>query len=133
MSENVLKIFGIALICLMMSLLFKRMGSDMGTLIKIISAVFLSGICIYMISPIISFVYELSATDALSVISPSVGVLLRALAVAFVTHICASVCRDCGEGTLASYVEMGGKIEIMVLSLPLITEIVRIVGELLDT
>jgi stage III sporulation protein AD len=57
-------------------------------------------------------------------------VLLRVLCVAVITHVAANVCRDCGEATLAGYAELGGKIEILLLSLPLIEGIVGTVIEL---
>jgi len=50
--------------------------------------------------------------------------MLRVLAVAMVTHICATICRDCGEATLGGYLELGGKVEIIVLTLPMIKDIV---------
>jgi stage III sporulation protein AD len=133
MSEGVLKVFGIALICLSLSLALKKYNADIGALIKAASAVLLSSICLFILSPAISFILELSEGEIMSAAFPGVTVLLRAMAVAFLTHVCASVCRDCGEGTLASYVEMAGKAEILVLSIPLITDILETVKKLLDT
>ena len=133
MSEGVLKVFGIALICLSLSLALKKYNADIGALIKVASAVLLASICLFALSPAISFILELSDGEIMSSAFPGVTVLLRAMAVAFLTHVCASVCRDCGEGTLASYVEMAGKAEILVLSVPLITDILETVKKLLDT
>ena len=60
-------------------------------------------------------------------------VLLQVLCVAFLTHICASICLDCGEGTIAEYVELGGKLEILILALPLMREILEIAARLTKT
>ena len=57
-------------------------------------------------------------------LSESVELMLRVLATAIVTHVCAAVCRDSGEGTIGSYVEIGGKVEIVLLTLPMIKKII---------
>ena len=62
----------------------------------------------------------------------TLAVLFKALGIALITQICASVCRDGGEAGLASWVEMAGKIEILLLSFPLIRNILAAAGELLN-
>jgi stage III sporulation protein AD len=52
--------------------------------------------------------------------------MLRVLAVAIVTHVCANICRDCGEGTVAGYLEIGGKVEIIALSLPTLKRLIEL-------
>lgn len=54
--------------------------------------------------------------------------LLKALGIAFLTELTSGICRDSGEATLATWVETVGKLELLLLSLPLIrsaTELVR--------
>ena len=50
--------------------------------------------------------------------------------VAVLTHICGEICRSCGENAAAAGVELGGKAEILLLSLPLIRKILSVAGEL---
>ena len=124
MSETLYKLFGLALIALTALLLMKKASADFITLVKLGAGIVLSGACFYLIEPVISYVYELSDNESLSDLIPSVTVVLQVLCVAFLTQICASACRDCGEATMAYYVELGGKCEMLVLSLPLIKEII---------
>ena len=59
-------------------------------------------------------------------------VLFKSLGIAFLTHITAELCRDCGENTVASGVETLGKLEILLLCLPLIGAVMDTVGEILQ-
>ena len=59
-------------------------------------------------------------------------VLLKALGVSILAHVTATVCRDAGEGSMAYYVELGAKIEILILSLPLLGEMLSLAMELLE-
>ena len=58
--------------------------------------------------------------------------MLKALGVAMVSRFCADICRDCGEGTLANGVESVGKIVMVLLSLPVLAQILERTSEILD-
>jgi stage III sporulation protein AD len=132
MSELLFKVCGVAAVASMMILLIKKWGGDLAVMLKIASGITLAAICFGAMSPIISYVRELSALDTTGGLSESAEFLLRVLAVAVVTHFCATVCRDCGEASLGSYVELGGKTEIIILSLPLLRKIIDLAVGLLE-
>lgn len=59
-------------------------------------------------------------------------ILFKALGIAFLSHMTAEMCRDCGENTVAGGVETLGKLEILMLCLPLIGSVMDTVGEILQ-
>lgn len=59
-------------------------------------------------------------------------ILLRSLGLAFATELCAGICRDSGETALAAWVETAGRLEILVLALPLVRAVADTVAELLS-
>ncbi len=61
-----------------------------------------------------------------------VSVMLKGFGVAVISHICATICRDCGKPSVADLVEVAGKLEIFILSLPLISDIMRTAVALLE-
>lgn len=132
MGGVLFKLCGIALLSVFLILIVKKSGADMALLIKVAAAILLGGVSIFALSPIIEYVYELSG-EIDGIVSVSViGVLVKALCIAFICQICASICRDCGEGNIAYYVELGGKIEILLLSLELISSFVGTTREILE-
>lgn len=58
------------------------------------------------------------------------SVLLRSLGLAFATELCAGICRDSGETSLAGWVETVGRLEILVLALPLIRTLLETISGL---
>ena len=56
------------------------------------------------------------------------GVILRALGIAWMASAAGEICRASGEGTLAGYVEGVGRVELLVLSLPLLRELLALAG-----
>ena len=132
MREVFFKLCGVALVAVFLILIVKKNGADIAILIKVAAGILLGGVSILALSPIIEYMYELSGEIDEIVPISVIGVLLKALCVAFICQICASVCRDCGEGNIAYYVELGGKVEILLLSLELIENLVGTTQKILD-
>ena len=88
------------------------------------------GMILTLAGTVLSYVTELTeGTGALD--GEAWTILLKALGVAFITETAASMCRDRGEGTLAGWVELAGKLEILLLALPLIRTVMDTVRLLL--
>ncbi len=79
--------------------------------------------------PIVSYLQSVSATSA---IAPYAPMLFKALAIAYITQYAAELCRESGESGAASGVELVGRIEILLLSLPLVGEILQMAEHLLS-
>ena len=124
MSERVFKICGLATVSVMLILLLKKWGGEGAVLLKLTSGVVISTVAIGSTEPIVAFVRELSLMSGSVEVQDATELMLRVLSVAIVTGLCSGICRDCGEPTIGGYVEMGGKIEILTLSLPLIRKII---------
>ena len=60
------------------------------------------------------------------------GVVLRIVGVAYVTEFGAQVARDAGEGAVASKVELGGKVLVLTMALPILLGILQLVVRLLS-
>ena len=58
-------------------------------------------------------------------------VLLKILAIAYLTDLISQVCRDAGENGIASKTEMAGKIFILYVSIPVFTSILSMIDILL--
>ena len=46
--------------------------------------------------------------------------MIRALAIVFLVRVCASLCRDLGEPSIAAALEFAGKAELFLLAIPLL-------------
>ena len=59
-------------------------------------------------------------------------VILKVLAVAYITDFNAQLCKDAGETTIGSKVELAGKVIIFYLAMPILTAILELIGSLLN-
>lgn len=127
--ESILKIFGVALMCVSIVAAIGSAAKDLSAVLKIASATLLAGMVITLTSPLLEFILGISEATGLGVY---LEIMLKSLGIAYLTHICASVCRDCGDTAVAGYAELAGRIEMIIIAIPLIEEIIgvaeRIVG-----
>ena len=57
--------------------------------------------------------------------------MAKALLIALLCQITSEICRDFGENSIAAKVELGGKVAIIYLSVPLIKEVLKSAGQML--
>jgi len=108
--------------------LIRKWNSDFLPLIRLCIAILFSAVILSVAAPLVSYLRNLTE---LSGVSGYAEFLCKALGIAFLTQCCAELCRESGENGAANGVELVGKVEILLLSLPLINEILSTAKELL--
>ena len=59
-------------------------------------------------------------------------IVLKALGVCVVTQLASDTCKDCGQGSIASKIELGGKVSILALSIPLFVSLLETIKKLMN-
>ena len=85
---------------------------------------------ITMLAPSLEAITELA--DSAGLDSSYAQVLLKALAVCYLTQLASDSCRDAGESAIASKIELAGKAAIAVISLPVFTSLAELVSDLIN-
>ena len=120
---EIFKIVGIAFITMFIILILKQYKPEFVVHISIIA-----GILIFsMIVPKLSAIVELlnSFTDKLGVNSQFFGILLKITGIAYMSEFATNMCRDSGETAVASKVELGAKIIIIAMSIPILGAVIE--------
>ena len=58
-------------------------------------------------------------------------IIIKALAIAYITEFTSQLCKDAGESSIASKVELAGKIFIFIVAVPVFASIFNLVNKLL--
>ena len=124
------RIGGLALVGLVALLILRQYKPEWAVFIRMAVTVVSMGIILSMAGTVISYVTHLT-TGPGALNEETWSLLLKALGIAFLTETAASICRDSGETSLAGWVETAGKLEILLLSFPLIRTVMDTVADLL--
>ncbi|MBQ2773827.1 MAG: stage III sporulation AC/AD family protein [Clostridia bacterium] len=125
---GILQVAGIALLAAMLILLLREMRATLAPPVRLVTTLVLFGAALGLYAPVllrIRTLFSLGGGGAFA------EVVLRAVGIGLICEFSAAFCRDLGENMVAEGVLLFGKLEILVLALPLVDELIEIVGELL--
>ncbi len=123
-----MKLCGAALCALAALLILKGQKSEFAPLTALAASVLLLGSALTVFLPILEQMRETAEGSLFAACLPTIG---KALGISWLVQFCADICRDAGEGALASKLEMAGKAELMLLCLPLIGELTELASEVM--
>ena len=127
---NILSVVGLGLIGALLGIIIRQYKPEFSIYISLTVGIIILGVLIGLISPVLDTITEL--TDAVNLNDIYGSVLLKALAICYITQLASDCCSDAGEKAIASKLEMAGKIAIVVISLPLFQSLVNVVTGLIS-
>ncbi len=125
---GILQVAGIALLAAMLILLLRELRAATAPPVRLVTTLVLFGAALGLYAPVLARLQTLFALGDGGELATAV---LRAVGIGLICEFSATFCRDLGENTVAEGVLLFGKLEILVLALPLIDYLIEIVGELL--
>ena len=119
----------IAVLGIATTAVIKQWKSDFLPLVRIALTLVLGMLLLSAAAPILGFLRVLSEESDHATYTV---LLFKALGIALLAQVCADICRESGESGLASGVELTGRIEILLLALPLMEDLLSMARELLE-
>ena len=126
---DILKIISFILISLLLYLLFKDKRSDLAVLILLVSGVMVFIYSIGQINEIITFLKNIA--EKAEIDGLYLGVILKIIGIAYISSFCSEICKDSGASSLASKVELSGKLFILILAIPILMAVLNSILEIL--
>lgn len=128
-TVEIMNIVGFALVVTVFAVLLREGRPEMALLLALGFGVLIFIMVLGKMGAIINLFRDLThkaQVDELYLIT-----LLKIVGIAYIAEFGAQICRDAGEGTIASKIEMAGKILILLLALPIFTAVLEVVVRLL--
>ncbi len=126
---EVIKIIGIGLIALVMIMTMKQYKPEFTMYISILAGILILCLILPKIQGIIQLLQNVS--QKASVNNQFLVLLLKMTAITFLTEFAVTVCKDAGESAIASKVELGGKVIIIAMSIPIISSLLEMILKIL--
>lgn len=123
------KICGAGILCLMALLSIKNLREGYAPILRFAASLIFVGTAVSMLMPAIGF---MNTAINKSGFAEYGVVVMKALGISYLTQITAGICRDCGENSIAGGVEAVGRIELILLALPLFSEILTLAEGMLS-
>ena len=122
---EVVKIIGIGLIALIIIILLKQYKPEFAIYISLLTGVLILLFVTDELSGIISLLQ--SFANKVSINSTFLVLLIKITGIAFLSEFAVSICKDAEEAAIASKIEIGTKIIIISMSIPIISSLLEII------
>ncbi|MGC7873528.1 stage III sporulation protein AD [Desulfosporosinus sp. SYSU MS00001] len=115
------QIVGLALIVTIISVVLKQFRPEIALQLSILAGATIFILILSKVRVIIDLLQTLA--DQANISSYYLMIVLKIVGVAYLAEFGAQICRDAGEGALATKIEIAAKVGVIVLALPIIVAI----------
>ena len=126
---EIVKIIGVGLTALFIIMLLKQYKPEFVLYVSLLAGVIILLMVMDKLTGIIGLLTELS--NKANVNGQFLGILLKITGIAFLTEFAVSICKDSGETAIANKVDLGGKVLIIGISIPVISTLLETIIKIL--
>ena len=126
---DIIKIIGVGLTSLIIIVILKQYKPEYVIYVSILAGAFILFMVADKLAAIINLLTRLS--NKANINSQFLGILLKITGIAILTEYAVSICKDSGETAIANKIDIGGKVIIIGMSIPIITVLLETIIKIL--
>ena len=126
---EIVKIIGIGLVALIIIVILKQYRPEFATYVSLSAGVIIFALIFTKLSGIIELLKNLSSKASIN--NQFITLLIKITGIAILTEFAVSVCKDTGETAIANKVDLGGKVIIMSMSIPIMCSLLETIVQIL--
>lgn len=126
---DIVKVIGIAFLTLIFTIILKQYRKDFAIYVVIIGGALILLSSLETFKNIIDFINRLSNKSNIS--SDFIKLLIKITSISILLEFAISICKDSGESAIANKIDLGGKIIVISMSIPVISTMLNGLLELL--
>ena len=126
---DIIKIIGIGLTALVIIIILKQYKPEFAIYVSLIAGAIILFMIIKKLGIIINVITNLSNKAGIE--NEFLKIILKITGIAILTEFAVSICIDTGETAIANKIDLGGKIIIVSISIPIITALLELILQIL--
>lgn len=126
---EIVKIIGVGLTATIIIIILKQYKPEFTVYVSIIAGAIILFMLMDKLNAVVSILTSLANKTGTG--SDFLKILLKITGIAILTEFAVSICKDSGEAAIASKIDLGGKIIIISISIPIITALLELIIQVL--
>lgn len=122
---EIVKIIGIGLISLIIIIILKQYKPDFAIYISILAGAIILLFVMDKLSNVVNLLSSIQSKANMN--NQFLVILLKITGIAFLTEYATSICKDAGESAIATKIDLGGKVLIIAISIPIIQALLELI------
>ncbi|MBY0096420.1 stage III sporulation protein AD [Mesobacillus maritimus] len=124
-----IQIIGVALVATFLALILKEQKPNFAFLLIVFTGCAIFLFLVDQIYLIINMIEQLATNAKVNLIY--VETILKIIGIAYIAEFAAQITKDAGQGSIASKIELGGKILILATAIPILTVMIETIIQLI--
>ncbi|MFZ5650994.1 MAG: stage III sporulation protein AD [Bacillota bacterium] len=120
---DIMQIVGLGLVAAVLAVVLRHNKPEMAMFLSIALGIIIFVVMLAKIGSVLEVLKDLSARANLSMVY--LGTILKIVGIAYIADFGAQICRDAGEGAVASKIEFAAKILVLVLAVPVVVAVLN--------
>ena len=126
---EIIRIVGIALISLIIIILLKQYKKEFAIYISLLAGILILLLVMDKFEGIINLIESIANRSSIN--TEFIGLILKITGIAFLAEFAVSICNDSGETAIANKIEIGSKIIIISMSIPILSSLLELILKIL--
>ncbi|MBZ4666432.1 stage III sporulation protein AD [Mahella sp.] len=127
---DIVQIVSIGLVAAILAITLRQQRPEMALIVSIAAGVVIFFMIAGKLSAAIQALNEVMRKAQLNNIYFTT--VLKIIGIAYITEFGSQICKDAGEGSIASKIELAGKVLIMVLALPIVLAVFDLISSVMQ-
>jgi stage III sporulation protein AD len=122
---EIFQIVGLGVVATIIAIVLKTHRPEIAIQISLLTGIIILTVILGKIAAVVDLLNSYAQKVNIDLVYFST--LLKIIGIAYIAEFGAEVCRDAGEGAIASKVELAGKVIIIILAVPIITSLLDLI------
>ncbi|HYE09103.1 MAG TPA: stage III sporulation protein AD [Patescibacteria group bacterium] len=126
---DIMKIVGIGIIATILAVVLREQKPEIALQVSIVTGLIIFVFVITKLNSVVTVLKYFASKTNIDLLYFTT--ILKVIAIAYITEFGAQVCKDAGESSIASKIEFGGKVLIMIMAIPIMAALMDIITKLI--
>lgn len=126
---DIMKIVGIGIVATMLAVILREQKPEIALQVSIVTGLIIFVFVVTKLNSVIAVLKYFAGKTNIDLIYFTT--ILKVIAIAYITEFGAQVCKDAGESSIASKIEFGGKVLIMIMAIPILAALMDVITKLI--
>ncbi|MBA1337011.1 MAG: Stage III sporulation protein AD [Firmicutes bacterium] len=125
MQMEIFQIVGLGLIAAVLAVLLKQHRPEIALQVSVVTGLIIIMLIMFKLASVLEALQGMA--QRINVDTVYISTIFKIVGIAYIAEFGSQVCRDAGETSIASKIELAGKVIIMVLAVPILMALLDLI------
>jgi stage III sporulation protein AD len=126
---EIIQIVAISIIAVILAVVIRQYRPELALQISVVTGLLIFFVVIFKMASVLDALRTF--TGRMNIDTVYISTIFRIVGIAYIAEFGAQVCKDAGENSIASKIELAGKVIILVLAVPILMALMELIIEII--